>query len=254
MHVLFEHAKRYDWTDRNPISMVRQSARRLRVPDVLEPTEIKALLAELEERYKTMVFLDVVTGLRVSELLALQWRDINFVQQEISLSRAIVHRVVGEMKTEASRRPVAIDAESTRALSMLRERSPFNQLHDWVFASPHRGARQPYWDDSILKRRIRPAALRAGLTKRIGWHTFRHTFATLLKGNREDAKVVQDSMRHANSRTTLDLYAQSLTAARRDAQNRVVQVIRPSTEPLETEGIAGEQHNCSLAVFGGACI
>jgi integrase len=74
MHVLFEHAKRYDWTDRNPISMVRQSARRLRVPDVLEPTEIKALLAELEERYKTMVFLDVVTGLRVSELLALQWR------------------------------------------------------------------------------------------------------------------------------------------------------------------------------------
>jgi integrase len=74
---------------------------------------------------------------------------------------------------------------------------------------------------------IRPAAKRAGITKRFGWHTFRHSFATLLKANGEDVKVVQESLRHANSRITLDVYTQAVTPAKRQAQSRVVNLIRP---------------------------
>jgi integrase len=48
-----------------------------------------------------------------------------------------------------------------------------------------------------------------GIAKQIGWHSFRRTFATLLKGNGEDVKTVQELMRHANSRLTLDVYAQA---------------------------------------------
>lgn len=57
MHALFNHAIRHEWWDRNPITLVRQSAERQRTPDVLVVAEIKALLAELMEPYKTMVFL-----------------------------------------------------------------------------------------------------------------------------------------------------------------------------------------------------
>ena len=58
--------------------------------------------------------------------------------------------------------------------------------------------------------------------KHIGWHTFRHSFATLLTANGEDVKVVQESLRHANSRITLDVYTQGLMPTKRQAQGRVV--------------------------------
>ncbi len=55
-----------------------------------------------------------------------------------------------------------------------------------------------------MKRYIRPVARQSDSTKRIGWHTFRHSFGTLLKANEEDVKTVQELLRHANSRITLD--------------------------------------------------
>jgi len=57
-----------------------------------------------------------------------------------------------------------------------------------------------------MEKVIRPAAARAGLQKVIGWHTFRHSYSTLLVANGENVKVVQELMRHASSRFTLDIY------------------------------------------------
>jgi integrase len=57
-----------------------------------------------------MVFLAAATGLRVSELLGMKWQDVRFDVLEIHLSRAIVDGVVGDMKTEASRKPVPLDS------------------------------------------------------------------------------------------------------------------------------------------------
>jgi integrase len=57
-----------------------------------------------------MVFLAATTGLRVSELLGLQWHDLNLGVLEIQLSRAIVDGVVGDLKTEALRKPIPLDS------------------------------------------------------------------------------------------------------------------------------------------------
>ena len=76
---------------------------------------------------------------------------------------------------------------------------------------------------------MQPTAKRLGITKRIGWHSFRRTFATLLGGS-EDVKTMQELMRHANSRLTLDLYAQALTPAKRAAHRRLVGLIRGQGE------------------------
>ena len=70
MSALFSHAMRYEWTDKNPIKLVRQSAKRERIPDVLELARTSALLTKLDMRERTLVLLDAATGLRVSELLA----------------------------------------------------------------------------------------------------------------------------------------------------------------------------------------
>ena len=92
-----------------------------------------------------------------------------------------------------------------------------------------------YSPDTIRSKIIRPAAARAGITKRVGWHTFRHTFATLLKANGEDVKVVQESLRHAKSRITMDTYTQALTPAKRQAQSKVVRMILPTGYTSATE-------------------
>src|ERR1017187_10828778 len=102
---------------------------------------------------------------------------------------------------------------------------PTGNPDDWVFASPRTQGRHPYWPDSLLSHVIRPAAMRAGIVKRIGWHTFRHSFSTLLMANGGNVKVVQELMRHANCRCTLEIYSQARLQAKRDAQHRVVEMI-----------------------------
>jgi site-specific recombinase XerD len=82
--------------------------------------------------------------------------------------------------------------------------------------------KQPYWPDNLMKRHIQPVAKAIGIHKKIGWHTFRHSFGTLLKANGEDVKTVQELLRHANSRITLDVYTQSVNSNKRAAQSKVV--------------------------------
>jgi len=55
-----------------------------------------------------------------------------------------------------------------------------------------------------------PMARKLGIQKKMSWHTFRHTFSSILKGNGEDVKVVQELLRHSTSRMTLDTYTQAL--------------------------------------------
>jgi len=76
-----------------------------------------------------------------------------------------------------------------------------------------------------MKRHIRPVAKANGINKNIGWHTFRHSFGTLLKANGEDVKTDQELLRHANSRITLDVYTQAVNSNKRAAQSKVVSMM-----------------------------
>jgi integrase len=76
---------------------------------------------------------------------------------------------------------------------------------------------------------IQPVLKPLGINKRVWWHTFRRTYATLLKANGEDVKVVQELLRHGSSRVTLDVYAQAMTPANRAAQQKIVEIVRPAT-------------------------
>ena len=74
-----------------------------------------------------------------------------------------------------------------------------------------------------------------GINKNIGWHTFRHSFGTLLKANGEDVKTVQELLRHANSRITLDVYTQAVNSNKRAAQSKVVRMMVPGVGQTEVE-------------------
>ncbi len=234
MSALFTHAMRYEWTDKNPIRLVRQSAKRERVPDVLELWEVQLLLSKLGVRERTLALLDAGTGLRVSELLALRWRDVDFENLELNVTRSIWHQVIGDCKTEASAKPVPLDSYMAEDLLRWRRQSDYAGLDDYIFASETMRGKQPFWPDNLMKRHIRPVAKANRINKQIGWHTFRHTFGTLLKANGEDVKTVQELLRHANSRITLEVYTQAVNSHKRAAQSKVVRMMVPNQG--ETEG------------------
>jgi integrase len=228
MSVLFNHGIRHEICGRNPIRLVRQSAKRRRIPAVLSVADVQRLLRALPFRERTLVLLDVGTGLRMSELLALKWRDVNFRTREISVTRSIVFQVVGPCKTEASQKPIPLDSHLAKALQEWRKHSKYRTGEDWVFASPASDGRRPYWAQSIMRNQIRPAAVKLGITERIGWHTFRHTFSSLLRATGADIKVMQELLRHASSRVTLDTYTQAVTTQKRKAQSEVIRLFRAS--------------------------
>src|SRR4051812_21005781 len=76
-----------------------------------------------------------------------------------------------------------------------------------------------------MRNRIREVARRVGIAKKMGWHTFRHACATLLRAGGADIKVAQELLRHASCRVTLDTYTQAVTEHKRAAQNRVASLI-----------------------------
>jgi integrase len=228
MSALYSHAVRWEFFDRNPITLVRQSAKRKQTPDVLTADELKALLAELSGAYRVMVFVAATTGLRVSELLALRWQDCDFDSGEIRLSRGIVRQRETVMKTEASRKPIPMEAGLADVLMNWRTQCAYNQPQDYIFASVEMDGTQLLWPNSAMEKHIRPACNRASITKHIGWHTLRHSYGTLLKANGEDVATVQALMRHANVSVTMDRYVQAVRSAKRQAQRGIVGLLEPN--------------------------
>jgi integrase len=219
---IYSHGIRHEWITFNPIGKVRCSAKRLREPDVISPEEFQSLLGELQLREQAMVMLAASTGLRRSELFALRWCDVNFLTLEIAVTRSCVRNRFGEVKTAASAKPVPLNGSVGKALVAWRNESPFSQDGDFLFPSLRLNGTRPVSPDTVLKKIIRPAIARAGITgKKIGWHSFRTTLATQLRALGVDVKVAQELLRHANSRVTMDVYTQAVSVQKREASGRV---------------------------------
>jgi integrase len=101
----------------------------------------------------------------------------------------------------------------------------FPAPRDWVSASVRTRGKHPLWGQTVMRKHIHPVAKELGIQKRIGWHTFRHSYSTILRSIGTDIKVQQDLLRHSSARMTLDTYTQSITAAKVLAQEAVMNLL-----------------------------
>jgi integrase len=139
-----------------------------------------------------------------------------------------VRNQVGDTKTECSRRSVPLHPLILEALLDWKCQSLYQSDCDFLFPSIRLNGTKPLSADSLLKKSIRPALQRAGIEgKFIGWHNFRHTLGTLLRPIGTDINAAQDLLRHANSRTTLDIYTHAVSQQKRDANTKVVELLLP---------------------------
>ena len=143
---------------------------------MLKPFEVRAILPELCDPFRTLLFAAVVIGPRRGELFRLKWEDVNFREAQIQVVRSLVDMKEGPPKTLASRQPIPLSTELAEALSGWKEQTGFHRGEDWVWASSATLGVKPYWPDAVLKRHRLPAADRAGVVKRIGWQSFRRTW------------------------------------------------------------------------------
>lgn len=203
---LFSHAIRYEWAARNSITAVRTSSKRLRVPDILTSEEPQALILELPLRERVMILVDGSTGLRRGELIALPWRDIDFELGQANITRSIWSNVEGTTKTEASKKPVPLPTIVIEELKQWRLVSLYRTDEDFLFPSIAKNGTQPISPDMVLRRQIRSALTRIGVTKKIGFHSLRHGLGTILRQQGVDLETTQELLRHADSRITLEIY------------------------------------------------
>jgi integrase len=243
MSAVFNHAIRYQWMQHNPISHVRASAKRLKEPDVLTPSEFNSLLDELPLRERVMVMLAGTTGLRRSELIALTWRDVDFEILQVAVNKSCVRAQIGDTKTQASCKPVPLHPVVATALREWQSVTLYKGQDDFLFPSDRLNGTKPVWPDMVLQKVIRPALVRAGITgKIVGWHTFRHSLGTNLRALGVDVKVAQELLRHANAKVTLDLYTQAVSSQKREANAKVVELLlqqpRHSSAPSEVSAFA----------------
>jgi site-specific recombinase XerD len=99
---------------------------------------------------------------------------------------------VPRVKTEASKKTVPLESDLAEVLMNWRAECAYSQAENLVFSSAKKKGTQPLWPNTALEKHIKPAAIRAaGITKRIGWHTLRHSFGTLLKENGADLMLIQ---------------------------------------------------------------
>jgi len=225
MHILFQWAMKWELMDLqiNPMKLVhvKGSSKRLREPVTLTRKQFHHLLRFVVEPFRTMCVVAMCLGLRASELVGLQWTDFDWKNRSVTIQRGVVIGRVDEVKTRYSNKAIPLDPVlASMLLSYRRQAGPGN----WVFPSSRTG--RPWWPWTIQRNHLLPAGIKAGLG-RIGWHTFRHSYSTMLRALRVDVKVQQELLRHADIRTTLNIYTQAVPEALRKANSRVVQMVLP---------------------------
>lgn len=230
MRLVFNCAMRWELLpyERNPMSFVRVKgvSKRVRQPAVLTVEQFRQVLSHIPEPYYTMCVVAACLGLRISEVLGLQWRDFDWEKHEVQIRRSWVDGHVGEPKTEYSRRPMPVDLALEKLLREYRRRQPLPlQESEWVFVSKRTGMPSHPW--SAQRRWLLRAGEKVG-TGRLGWHAFRHTYSTLLNEHGTDLKVQQELLRHADIRTTMNIYTTAVPERLRSANSKVVRLLLPT--------------------------
>ena len=224
-----DHAVAQGLILKNPALSCKAPVTRPKEMQVLTGEEIQRLLIQAkEDGCFELLLLELTTGLRRGEILALRWDDLDFRTGTLRVERQ-VQRIQGKLavsqpKTRASCRSILLPAPVLEILAQYRQSVSFH----WMFPSPKK-------EDSPLD----PAAVRKKLSavlKRAGcpaarFHDLRHTFATSALEHGMDVKTLSTVIGHVSSATTLNVYAHVTDEMRQKAADKIDRAITGREPP-----------------------
>jgi integrase len=222
LHAIFKRAQRVHGLPSNPVAGIeRQPERRSGEFRVLNPREVRLVATNAASEQDAAIFtVAAFTGLRMGELRALRWSDIDWTLGLVHVRRSYTHRSEGLPKSGRVRSVPLVD-QAARALDELSRRERWAGADDLVFVNPTGGQ----VEDSALRRRFYDALASAKLP-RIRFHDLRHTFGTLAVQTfaLSDVKAY---MGHADVQTTM-IYVHHVP--QHDAAARLTELIRMRSE------------------------
>ena len=213
---MLKQAIEWDFLKINPALPVKPPKRQMVEMDFLTPEEVNLFFGAIEPKWKVFFLTLILTGMRLGELRALQWSDIDWNSETIRVRRNVWRNSFQEPKSRNGFRSIGMSPTLREALKYHLANSPENK-NNLVFCNEEGNL----IDDCNLRNRVfEPALKKAGL-RRIRIHDLRHTYASLLINQGENLKYIQNQLGHASISTTVDIYGHLMPDSHKDASARL---------------------------------
>jgi integrase len=209
-------AEEWNYIADNPVRKARFPRREYKSErPILAPAQIRSLITALPEPAKSVAMLLVLTGLRIGELLALRWKNVDLDPRMLRVMETVYEGRFGTPKTRRSVRTIPLGPRVFSIFSNLRE--DVADPEQLVFSTR---SGQPLCRRNLMHRQLQPTCEALGLPK-ITWHTLRHCHATLLDSVGAPLGTVQSLLGHASSEITRQVYLHAIPAEQRRAAKAV---------------------------------
>lgn len=233
----------------NPCDNCRIPPKEKKEMSIIPPERVGVYLQEAEKYgVLPMFMLELTSGLRRGELLALLWDDLDVKNCIISVSKQVTRSdgdlVVTEPKTKNSVRKVAVPKQTMEMLVREHEQHPDNPI---LFPSPRTGG---YWSPDALSRVNKKLLKAAGIDEKVRFHDLRHTYATLAIANGVDVKTLASMLGHHSAGFTLDTYTHVTNDMQKGAAEKIGGFMQTATAALAPEPPdPPEQSRCKVIPF-----
>lgn len=237
LRVMFEVAVEYDLIDISPVrrKLHRPQYARKEKP-ALSAEAIRQIIENISEKHQTLFVCVALTGMRLGELLALRWMNVDFTSHRLAITHSLWRGQLVSPKTKASERTIHLVEVLADLLLDHRQKSAWCGESDYVFCGESGAPLDP---DNLRHRVLYPALEAVGIKRQDrmhGFHLFRHSAGSIVHALTRDLKAAQELLGHSRISTTSDIYVHLDKSVAEEATEALAKAIIPNCGLVVAQG------------------
>lgn len=214
---IFHLAEDNDLISRSPVRTRHKPVCQRTEKPAWSAEQVRKILDTVQAEYQCLFFCVALTGLRLGELIALQWKYVDLESRRLRVAHSLYRRQLVAPKTVSSARTIPLGEALTSALIMHRKNSIFTAPENFLFCRQDGASLNP---DVLRKDVLYPVLDRLNIPRpkgTAGFHAFRHSAASLINAETGNLKITQKFLGHSNVSTTADIYTHTSESMEREA-------------------------------------